>query len=216
MNKKKLTVLVTSLALVGMIGIGASLAYMTDNDTATNVITMGHVDVDLTEPNYPGGNKGGEIDNVKPGDNIIKDPTITVQEGSADTFVRVSINITGLTDGQKNQLLETNQNGTYKYFDINLSNWKESEGYFYYVGTYAEGQKAGVLKAGQSVELFKNVKIPSTWGNEMADKSFNIVVKAEAIQADNFDPAELNGVYGWYADGQPVKAETYTQKTVNQ
>lgn len=214
MNKKKLTVLVTSLALVGMIGIGASLAYMTDNDTATNVITMGHVDIDLTEPNYPG-DEDGEITDVKPGDSIVKDPTITVKQGSADTFVRVSVNITGLTDGQKNQLLEKNPNGTYKYFDINIANWKESDGYFYYVGTYAEGQDAGVLKAGQSVKLFENVKIPSTWGNEMADKSFNIVVNAEAIQADNFDPAELNGVYGWYADGQPVESEKYTQ-TVNQ
>lgn len=214
MNKKKLTVLVASLALVGVIGVGASLAYMTDNDTAANIITMGHVDIDLTEPNYPG-NENGEISNVKPGDHIVKDPTITVQEGSNDTFIRVSVDFTGLTDAQKAQMLEKDGQGNYKYFDINLANWRESNGYYYYIGTYAEGQKAGVLKAGQSVKLFENVKIPSSWGNEMADKSFNINIEAEAIQADNFEPTTLNGAYGWYADGEAVNAETYTQ-TVNQ
>lgn len=214
MNKKKLTVLVTSLALVGIIGVGASLAYMTDNDTAENIITMGHVDIDLTEPNYPG-DDDGKISNVKPGDNIVKDPTITVQQGSNDTYIRVSLSFTGLTDEQKTKMLEKNDNGTYKYFDINLANWKESNGYYYYIGTYAEGQKAGLLKAGQSVKLFEHVTIPSSWGNEMADKTFNINIKAEAIQADNFDPTELDGVYGWYADDQAVTTETYTQ-TVNQ
>ena len=72
MKKKKITTLVASLALVGAVAFGATLAYFTDSDNATNTITMGHVDIDLTEPNYPGGEEGGKIENVVPNQNIVK------------------------------------------------------------------------------------------------------------------------------------------------
>ena len=91
MKKKKITTLVASLALVGAVAFGATLAYFTDSDNATNTITMGHVDIDLTEPNYPGGEEGGKIENVVPNQNIVKDPTITLVEGSEDAYVRAKI-----------------------------------------------------------------------------------------------------------------------------
>lgn len=212
MNKKKLTVMVTSLALVGLIGVGASLAYFTDQDSATNIITMGHVDIDLTEPNYPGGTTGGEIENVKPGDQITKDPTITVQQGSENSYVRAKITVEGLDEEHANLLLAKNENGSYMYLDINTNDWLEStDGYFYYVGDAGNG-KDGVLKAGQSVELFTTVTIPGLgWGNEMADKSFSILVSAEAIQAANFEPSTNNGVYGWFENGTSITPDTYNK-----
>ena len=53
MKNKKLKTLVASLALVGAIAVGATLAYFTDSQEAVNTITMGHVDIDLDEPNFP-------------------------------------------------------------------------------------------------------------------------------------------------------------------
>lgn len=210
MNKKKITIMATSLALVGVIGLGASLAYFTDQDQATNTITMGHVDIDLTEPNYPGGPNGGEIEDVNPGDEIVKDPTITVQTGSQNSYVRAQITITGLDQAHTDLLLEKNTDGTFKYLDIDVNDWTEStDGYFYYVGDAGNG-KDGVLAAGQSVKLFENVKIPgSGWGNEMVGKSFSIIVKAEAIQAANFEPGTVNGVFGWFENGVSITPETY-------
>ena len=48
MKNRKLLVAATSTALVAVVGIGATLAYFTDSDDATNVVTMGHVDINLT------------------------------------------------------------------------------------------------------------------------------------------------------------------------
>ena len=49
MNKKRVTALAVSLSLVAVIGIGATLAYFTDQTDTQNVINMGHVDIDLVE-----------------------------------------------------------------------------------------------------------------------------------------------------------------------
>ena len=186
MKNKKLVTMVASLALVAIVGVGATLAYFPDKDAATNVITMGHVDIELTEPSFP---EDKEVTNIKPGDVIAKDPTVTVQEGSEDAYVRVKLEITGdITDAQKAQLLEKAA-GEYKYLDIDTDVWKQSGNYFYY---------NGVLKAGEVVTLFTEVTIPAEWDNSVADKTFNIAITAEAIQADNVTPIEDDGmISGW-------------------
>lgn len=193
MRNKKLITMVASLALVAVVGIGATLAYFTDRDEATNVITMGHVDIDLEEPNFPGGPEGGEIENVVPGDEITKDPTVTVQEGSEDAYIRVKLNIVSddvdFPAEYLAQLLAKNADGTYKYLNIDTTVWAEADGYFYY---------NQVVKAGQQVVLFDTVTIPAEWNNTVADKSFKIEITAEAIQADNVTPVEKdNMIVGW-------------------
>ncbi len=47
MKKKKILTMVAAVALVAVIGVGATLAYFTDKDSKTNVVTMGKVDIDL-------------------------------------------------------------------------------------------------------------------------------------------------------------------------
>ncbi len=51
MNKKKLVTTFGSLALVGVIGVGASLAYLSDKtNTLTNTFTIGsNIDITLDE-----------------------------------------------------------------------------------------------------------------------------------------------------------------------
>lgn len=201
MKKKKLGMTLASLVLVGLIGIGATLAYFTDQDSATNVITMGHVDIELTEPNFEGGIDGGEIKDVTPNQTIVKDPTITVKADSESAYLRAKVEFDGLTDEQIEQLLP------------NISfrdEWKLStDGYYYF--QYAVGK----AEVDQKFVLFDTVKIPETWGNEVANTSFDIIVTAEAIQADNFKPTrDDNGVITeWtYEDGKPITAETYKAK----
>lgn len=209
MNKKRLATLVGCLALVGIIGVGATLAYMTDNDTATNIITMGHVDIELTEPNYRPNipneedGKGGELTNVTPGAVIAKDPTIKVLEGSEDAYIRVQLTIASdkLTAKQITEL-ESN-------LGIDETKWKKIGEYYYFIGKEGES-KDGVLSAGNSIKLFEKVKIPSTWGNKVADASITIDIKAEAIQASNFTLADDGS---WLnEDGSPVKTEKYPGK----
>lgn len=192
MRNKKLFTMVISVALVAVVGVGATLAYFTDNDVETNVITMGHVDIELTEPNFDkeknpdgtinenfDGKEDNKISKVVPGQVIPKDPTITVQKDSEDSYVRAKLAYKGLTEEQIADLKLTLEDG-----------WTEGvDGYYYY---------NKILKPNDKVILFKEVNIPKTWGNEVADLTFEIIVNAEAIQANNFEPEKSgDAITGW-------------------
>lgn len=199
MKNKKLKTLVGSLALVGAIAVGATLAYFTDSQEAVNTITMGHVDIDLEEPNFP---DDKEIDDVTPNQEITKDPTIIVKADSEDMYLRAKIELTGFdgikdADKHKEELLD----------QINIQpGWNlAADGYYYF--KYVVGK----TNVDQSIVFFDKVTIPANWGNEVADLTFNINVTAEAIQADNFTPeTDDNGnIVGW----NNVTPETYTPAT---
>lgn len=49
MTKKKILVLALTLAMVAILAVGGSLAYLTDNKSATNTFTVGNVKIDLIE-----------------------------------------------------------------------------------------------------------------------------------------------------------------------
>ena len=104
MKNKKLIAAVAAAALVAVIGVGATLAYFTDSDEAKNVLTLGAVDIELTEPNYKG---DAEYVNIVPGDEIEKDPVITLASASEDAYVRVKLEI-----DIKKQILGKDENET--------------------------------------------------------------------------------------------------------
>lgn len=195
MNKKKLMGLVTSLSLVGVIGIGATLAYFTDKASTENIITMGHVDIKLTENEVEKDSETGKwvqkgedyitedgltFTDIYPGDVLPKNPTITVEDGSTDAYVRVEMKIE--TDDPditsedisilENQLRASILDARPWYFD----------GTYYYYNT--------ALSEGESATLFNEVTIPTAWKNNTADGTFSIKLEAQAIQAANFTPTK--------------------------
>lgn len=186
-KKKKIAILVMSLALVGALLIGGTLAYFTDRDEAQNVFTLGKVDGELDEPEWNENNPGGEIENVQPGDKIVKDPTLTMGAESEDAYVRFQVTYEDLTAEQFAEL---------KFFKGEGENEAEitfdEKGYFYVQEP---------LKANDVYVLFDKVVIPSTWGNEMAGQTFKINVVAELVQSKNFEEnLELDGnenIIGW-------------------
>ena len=67
--KKKVALTAAAVALVGTLAVGGTLAWFTDTETATNVVTMGEVDIRLSEDGGKDGiigNNGLEYDNVMP------------------------------------------------------------------------------------------------------------------------------------------------------
>jgi len=204
MKIKKLLPVMLTVALVAVIGVGATLAYFTDKDDATNVITMGKVDIDLTEKDTEGVSElteeGLKFDNVVPGDALPKAPKVTLANDSEDAYVRMIVKFEGLNADQINDLLVAKDNETPANIVIN-DGWKLVESkdengvvtYCYYYNTK--------LTAGQSVTLFETVNIPAVWGNEIAGGEFKILVGAEAVQADNFETElvkdEAGNIIGW-------------------
>ena len=69
--KKKLTAIFLCVALVAIAVVGASLAYFTDTDSATNTFTVGNVKIDLIESRYHRQGSGSS------GDTSIPAPTQT-------------------------------------------------------------------------------------------------------------------------------------------
>lgn len=203
MNKKKTATLIVSLVLIAAVAIGATLAYFTDKDSKSNVITMGKVDISLTEnstdDNAVIGEQGITFSNIVPGDNISKVPTVNVADDSEKAYirVRVSADLSGLTQAaaqDEEKLLST--------LDINKSDWEKvrvevSSGvfdtYYYYQGN------SGIVNPGESKTLFQHVKVPETWGNEYANGSFSLKITAEAVQADNLTPTKnaAGKIVGW-------------------
>lgn len=167
--KKKIIALCLVIALAATAVIGGTLAYFTDEDDATNTFTVGNVDITLTEPNW---NSSGSADapEVYPGEALAKDPTVT-NDGANPCFVRIKV--TGL------DCLGNAGNITYRtdYVDNNLGdNWvKHTDGYFYYNKVLAVNETTDAL--------FDQIVIPTALTNGNAEDEFNVVVSAEAVQA---------------------------------
>lgn len=195
MKNKKLLTAATSVALVAVVGVGATLAYFTDSEEQTNVVNMGHVDIDLTETSNSDNavmiEDGIQFYDVMPGDIISKIPTITVAEGSQNAYVRMKMTISAPEGSEITQddiyLLE----GRLRSEITDNTGWYYSteDGYYYY--------NAG-LQAGQHVDFFDTVTIPAEWRNNTADETFTIELQAEAIQQDNVTvETDGNLITGW-------------------
>lgn len=78
--KKKLTLVVTCVVLVAAMVIGGTLAYFTDKDDATNVFTVGKVDITLEETFT-------ENSKLVPGVNVQKEVKIKNETDSEEAFV---------------------------------------------------------------------------------------------------------------------------------
>lgn len=169
MNKKKILVLAVSVCLVAILAIGGTLAYFTDDEEATNTFTVGNVDITLTEPNWEG-TGSQDAPEVYPGEPLAKDPTVK-NDGANPCFVRIKVE--GL-DCLGNAGMITYRTD---YVTGNLGdNWVlHTDGYFYY---------NKVLEVGVTTDaLFDQIVIPTGLENGDAETEFNVVVTAEAVQA---------------------------------
>lgn len=217
MKKKSLVTMIVAVTLVAVVGVGATLAYFTDKEDATNVITMGHVDIELTEPHFdkekdengndvPGfdGEEDNVISNIVPGQEVPKDPTITLTENSARAYIRVKLNCKFThSDGTEDKYWRYSMENLIPELKGNSSWYYNSYENCYY---YQEP-----LNPGDSVTMFNKVVIPADWGNKYADGKLDIAVNAEAIQADGFTP-ETDGdkIIGWKVENSDGDMEDVT------
>jgi len=112
MKKKTLIMMLCSLFVLSSVAMG-SVAYLTATDTITNIFSVGNVGLKLDEtkvdkygdpvdengnPVAPGAEaartEDGNTYHLLPGESYVKDPTITINEGSEDSYVRLMVTIT--------------------------------------------------------------------------------------------------------------------------
>lgn len=99
MRNKSILLAVVSLVLLGVVTVGATLAYLTDTQSAETTYTLGNVKITLEEPIWEAGNseQSGYFDGDKallsPGRIIKKDPTIKIDAESSDCYIRLKVTI---------------------------------------------------------------------------------------------------------------------------
>jgi len=185
--KKKVLVLALAVSLVALTALGVTLAYFTDTKTATNTFTMGNVNITLTELKFPGGPGGGTISNVTPGDSITKDPTVT-NTGANAAYVRLKVTVTKSSEfdaALPNADLTTLFSGYAPSVWLYKGNTEDTVAN---TRTYTFWYNGVLAPTAAAAPLFTAVNIPAgiTSGQASALSGFQIIVKAEAIQADNF------------------------------
>lgn len=163
MMKRKLFVVMSVCLLLGIFAIGGTLAWLTDEDQATNAITIGNVTIDVREDNWD----PQEGLSIYPGKITKKDP-IVYNTGENPAYVRVKVMYPSIY-------------GEFLEFDFDNVNWFKVGDYYYY--------KQVVSPNGSTTALFSQFEFLDTFiepavGQEVA---FNIDVYAEAIQAQGFE-----------------------------
>lgn len=182
MKKRNLITSVVALSLVSLLGIGATLAYLTDSDAATNTFTSGSVKIDLVEPEW----KDINGQDLAPGDVIPKDPAI-VNIGRNDAYMMIKV------EGMDAM---TAIGFAANYDDVNWVLVDETgktvavetdalvDGYYVYVG-----DSEGVVSAGEATEpLFEEVRytIEAT-GAEFGEYTVKGILNAEKNGVSHYE-----------------------------
>lgn len=181
--KRKILILSVLAICVAILAAG-SLAYFTADTKAHNVITTGGVDIVLDEWANAGRTEPFEDrTDVMPGAEITKIAEVR-NTGSGSVWVRVSVSVE-THDAKGGQL-----NPAVVALDINDTDWKYSEGYYYYNRVLAPGET--------TAPIFTTVSFDANMGNEYQNATATVDVDAYAVQSDN------NGEDVFSANGWPL------------
>lgn len=231
---KKILAVTMSAAVITSIAAAGTLAYLTSQDTAVNTFTVGKVNITLDEAKVgpdgkadPSGERVKEnvYENILPGAVLDKDPTVTVEAGSADCYVYVAVrnyladrNGTGGPGNWDNWYggFDVSDNWDYSYFipydpgfPNNVTRDISTVEIFRYIGP---GTEDGVLKSSDEDIVLESVfedgkfYIYNSLTSEQVENMYGdrVVVKAFAIQADNlvYDGPNGSGKTGLEAANQ--------------
>ena len=229
MKKKSLIATAAAVSLVGVVGIGATLAYFTDKtDEKSNIVTFGHVNIEINETSHPipdqrivvgaeNDDKTGYVYNaVMPGDRVSKDVIINKTDDSADCYIRAKVNFKVGDKIVTNNIEAPDYIADIAQLQTNVRanlgpgwSYNPVDGYYYYSPILTADDITTLdVDESKATSIFAGgtFTIPTAWGNEAADQGFEIDIQAEAIQADNFTP-EANGTWG------SITVESYVPAT---
>ena len=195
--KKKLTAIFLCVALVAIAVVGASLAYFTDTDSATNTFTVGNVAITLDEAKVTYADDvwtaGSErvttntYENVYPGAHLPKDPTIHVAADSQDAYVAMKVVVSKAAawkalaeDHASLNNLETVFEG-YKEADWTKIAATEQGDNLVYVYMWEQGK----VSANADLTLFTAMNIPAELSSEEIETldGFTVTATGYAVQA---------------------------------
>lgn len=207
MKKFKALLVVACALLLVAASVFGTMAYLTSTDTVTNTFTVGKVNIKLDEakvnadgtPVTPAERVKENSYKLLPGHTYTKDPTVTVEAGSEDSYVRMKVEVKNI-DQLKAVFTDASYCGTNGVFLLQklVGDWDNAKwasvGYEQSkdgkTGTYEFRyyQKTGPATL---VPLFTTITIPGSVDAAGLEKLGNVKINitGEAIQADGFADA---------------------------
>ena len=199
--KKKILLVGLLVVLVAAVSVGLTVAYLTSADTVTNTFTVGDVEIALDEAAV---NENGEAiegaARVKantykliPGHTYVKDPTVTVKAGSEESYVRMLVTVTNssafdavLPNADLRAIFGGYDDSKWTY----VKNTENADNTRTYEFRYHTTVTASADKALEP--LFTGITVPGNVNNAQLKtlEGAQIIVEAEAIQADSFAGAD--------------------------
>lgn len=214
MNKKKALTTMAACGLVAALGVGGTMAYLTDSEQTTNTFTIGKVKIDVQEPGWDTTDKNNnnipdKAEDVVPNQELAKNPLIeNTGSNSAVVFLKVTVPTKYVTqvaddgtvskDGRKSQEIfyfkdvADAQNQERNNFDANWQELVDEEvqdtgatASKDGVRTYVFGYKTKLLKGQKTSSLFDKIQMKNVIEDEILPDSANdIKVEGFAIQSE--------------------------------
>ena len=197
-SSKKLIASVMACTLVGALAFNGTLAYLTDTEGATNVVTVGKVQIDLEEPGYPG-NNSDEVKRVIPNQEIVKDPQVeNTGNNAALIYLKVEIpqenftemSLDGTLGEKKMQDLFALKglDGDWELVKTEPSTNADTQKT---KTTYVYAYRKPLEKGTTTSKLFDKVQMKNAIENDLSGNVEDIVVTACAIQATDIPGENL-------------------------
>ncbi|MEG2868937.1 MAG: hypothetical protein RR894_14450 [Terrisporobacter sp.] len=183
MKKKNVVVTIGLIVILTVIsGISFTSAYFQDKDKIKNNFTTAIIETEIEEKFEP------DVENPK---RFIKEVKIR-NSARTESLIRVSINEIWRDENNPEWVGEVNSSLVTLNYDKNLdSNWiYGNDGYYYYRKKLAPDESTELLL--ESV-VFNEIEDDS----EYIDKTYEIDIKSEAVQANRFIDEDNNEIYSY-------------------
>lgn len=197
-NSKKAAIGALSICLLAAVGIGGTMAFLTDSEQVTNHFSIGDLDITIDEPGWTDEEHPedpedpdspiipGDGEDLVPGDTKDKDPTVTAVEGNS--YMRAVMTVrnrdTGdvITDTERLGLIlqtiryaenDAIKEGT-SYALSDLAGYSTVNSKFTMDETISDTgiygyRYNGIFNKGDKAVLFTDIVIPADWGQEELD-----------------------------------------------
>ena len=210
MFKSRRTIAMVLALIVSMgLSVYGTLAYLSDSEQVVNTFTVGAIDITLDETQVDtNGQPTGDPERVEsneyhllPGHSYVKDPTITVEAGSEESYIRAIVTLNKLSEitaipslGGEDFLPENFVTGWDPAIWIPTAITEDeaantvSYEFRYYKTVNAKDSAEDIVLE----PLFQTIEIPGEiTGDELATLSdLEVVVNGHAIQAYSFADAD--------------------------
>ena len=242
-SKKQMVMAAAACAMMGVMAIGGTMAYLTDSETATNTFTIGQVKIDLEEPEYAKLTET-QKQHLVPNQIVAKDPQVeNTGVNDAIVFLKVEMPKKAVIVAEKDGTRKTTavtELFTMLNTDIDPAtdgstagkNWVELQGDDTGADTniHVYAYKEKLAKDAKTTALFDSIQLQNIIEGQIDTDTENIKVTAYAIQAaevlegedtdltDTLTKENLQKIYNVYGkqnNGQTVpEANTNNSKNL--